>query len=370
LDQSTEGIVATLKVGIVGSGGIARQHGIGWQRNAPRGEIVAAADVEPSRAQYILDHYGTPDAEIYNSIESLLRDRNVEAVDICLPHHLHTNAIIAAARAGKAILCEKPLCTSIEDAAAINDVLRETGVPFVMAHNQLFQPSLIETRQMLAAGILGRPFVIRSIECFQNRGALLGHTSHQLGPGESPWAWRADLKRMGGGEVLDTGWHSTYRLLALANDRPIEVAAMTERFLIPGLPAEDTGLLTVRFANGTIGHIITSWAFAPVGGWHFEVMAQYGSVAGAANRLVHQLHSWPEPAERPYEPVHTFTAEITHFLDVVQRGAESLATFDHGARVLQLTKAAYLSVAERRTVVLPENPNEPGVVAEPVSAAA
>jgi predicted dehydrogenase len=175
---------------------------------------------------------------------------------------------------------------------------------------------------------------------------------------------------MGGGEVLDTGWHSTYRLLALADDRPVEVSAVTDRFLIPGLPAEDTGLLTVRFANGSIGHIITSWAFATVGGWHFEVMAQHGSIAGAANRLVHQLHTWPEPAERPFEPVHTFTAEITHFLDVVQRGAESLATFDQGARVLQLTKAAYLSVAERRTVILPENPYEPGVVGDVMSAAA
>lgn len=362
--------MATLKVGIVGSGGIARQHGIGWQRNAPRAEIVAAADVEPARAQYILDNYGTPNAEIYNGIESLLLDRNVDAVDICLPHNLHTSAIIAAARAGKAILCEKPLCTSIEDAVAIKRVLQETGVPFVMAHNQLFQPSLIETRQLLAAGILGRPFVIRSVECFQNRGALLGQTGHHLGPGESPWTWRADLKRMGGGEVLDTGWHATYRLLALANDRPVEVSAVTDRFLIPGLPAEDTGLLTVRFAGGAIGQIITSWAFAPVGGWHFEVMAQLGSVAGAANRLVHQLHGWPAPAERQYETVHTFTEEITHFLDVVERGAESMATIDQGARVLQLTKAAYLSVAERRAVVLPENPYEVGVVADSAPVAA
>jgi predicted dehydrogenase len=361
-DHTVEGSVEKLGVGIVGAGGIARQHGIAWQRNASRGAIVAAADIEPSRAQYILDHYGTADAEIYNSIESLLGDRNVDAVDICLPHHLHTSAIIAAARAGKAILCEKPLCTSLEDAAAIEAVLRETGVTFVMAHNQLFQPSLIEARQMLAAGTLGRPFILRSIECFQNRGALLGQTGHQLGPGESPWAWRADLKRMGGGEVLDTGWHSSYRLLALANDRPVEVSAMTDRFLIPGLPAEDTGLLTVRFANGSIGHIITSWAFAPVGGWHFEVMAEHGSVAGASNRLVHQLHGWPEPAERSYEPVHTFTAEVTHFLDVVHAGAETPATFAQGARVLQLTKAAYVAASEHRSVALPENPLEPGTV--------
>jgi predicted dehydrogenase len=149
-------------------------------------------------------------------------------------------------------------------------------------------------------------------------------------------------------------------LLALANDRPVEVTAMTERFLIPGLPAEDTGLLTIRFANGSIGQIITTWAFAPIGGMHFEVMAQQGSLAGASTQLLHQLHGWPEPAVRTYEAVHTFAAEITHFLDVVQNGAESQATFAHGARVLQLTKAAYLSAAEHRSVTLPENPLEAG----------
>ncbi|HKG26916.1 MAG TPA: Gfo/Idh/MocA family oxidoreductase [Thermomicrobiales bacterium] len=352
----------TLNVGIVGAGGIARAHGIGWQRNAARARIVAAADVEPSRAQFLLDNYGTSNGEIYNSVEALLRDRNVDAVDICLPHHLHTGAIIAAARAGKAILCEKPLCTSLDDAAKIDAVLRETGATFVMAHNQLFQPSLIEARQMLAAGTLGRPFIFRSIECFQNRSALLGQQSHQLGPGESPWAWRADLQRMGGGEVLDTGWHASYRLLALANDRPVEVTAMTDRFLIPGLPAEDTGLLLVRFAGGAIGQLITSWAFAPIGGFHFEVMAEHGSIAGGATRLLHQPHGWPAPAERAIEQTHTFTAEIVHFLDVVQQGAQSQATFAQGARVLQLTKAAYLSAAEHRSVALPENPLEPGVL--------
>jgi predicted dehydrogenase len=357
--------VSTLKVGIVGAGGIARAHGIGWQKSAARAEIVAVADVEPGRAQYLADQYGSSRAEIYPNIESLLTHPGLDAVDICLPHDLHTRAIIAAARAGKAILCEKPLCTSLADAVAIDAVLRETGVPFVMAHNQLFQPSLIEARQLLAAGMLGRPFVLRSIEVFQNRSALLGQTGHHsLGPGESPWAWRTDLKRMGGGEVLDTGWHASYRLLALANDRPVEVTAMTDRFLIPGLPAEDTGLLLVRFANGAIGEIITSWAFAAVGGWHFEVMAQNGSLAGSATKLVHQLHGWPAPAERAYEPVHTFTAEIAHFLDVVLRGAESMATFAHGARVLQLTMAAYRAVAERRAIALPENPLEPGVPVE------
>src|SRR4029453_11940464 len=98
-----------------------------------------------------------------------------------------------------------------------------------------------------------------------------GQESPSRGPGESPGAWRADLSRMGGGEVLDTGWHATYRLLALAEDRPVEVTAMIDRFAVKQLSAEDTGVIVVRFASGAIGEILTSWALNPVDNWHFEV---------------------------------------------------------------------------------------------------
>ncbi len=350
--------VETLKVGLLGAGGIARQHGIAWESNAPRGEIVAIADVSEARGRAIANQFTGGRARVYDGIEALFGDSEVEAVDICLPHHLHTEAILAAARAGKAILCEKPLCTSLADAARIGSVLRETGVVFMMAHNQLFQPSLIEARRLLGAGTLGRTYFLRSIETFQNRAALTGQISVPLPPGESPWAWRADPARMGGGEVLDTGWHASYRLLALAGERPVEVQAMTGRFMLPGSDgeSEDTGALQVRFASGAIGEILTTWAFATVGGWQFEVMGELGSIAGGKAQTWHQVHAWPEPAEFTNETVHTFTAEVTHFLDVVQAGEPNLAPFETGARVLQLTTAAYRSVAERRTISVPENP--------------
>ena len=349
-------MVATIRVGIAGAGGIARQHAIAWQENEHRGRLVALADISPQRARIIADQYSGGSAQVYDTVDGLIADPEVDVIDICLPHDLHADAIVTAARAGKAILCEKPLCTTMADAARINDVLNETGVPFMMAHNQLFQPSLVEARKLLSLGTIGQPFVIRSVECFQNTGALLGtQGKHDLAPGENPWAWRADLTRMGGGELLDTGWHATYRLLALANERPVEVSAITERFLIPGLPAEDTGLVTIRFDLGAIGQILTTWAFAAPGGTQFEVMGQLGAIAGTKDRITHQLHGWAEPSVTPVNVTHTFSEEITHFLDVLQNGTESLAPFSIGARVLQIIKAAYKASVEKRTVALPED---------------
>lgn len=353
----------TLKVGIVGSGWMGHVHARAWQSNAPRGEVVAVADVSPRRAECLAAQIGERDVATYADLATMLAEADIDAVDICLPHHLHTDAILTAARAGKAILCEKPVCTTLADAVLLRAALDESGSVFMAAHNQLFQPSLIEARRLLAAGALGRPFVIRSIEAVQNRGFSTGYVPRELGGGESPWAWRADPQRMGGGEVIDTGWHATYRLLALAGDRPVEVTAMMDRFAVKQLTTEDTGVLLVRFASGAIGEIFTSWAFSPVGAWHFEVAAEHGSLAGGKTRLVHQLHGWPEPVAFtafPDDLPHTFASEVTHFLDVVQNGVASQASFDHAARVLQLTLAAYTAAAEHRVVALPEDPTQLG----------
>jgi predicted dehydrogenase len=141
---------------------------------------------------------------------------------------------------------------------------------------------------------------------------------------------------------------------------------MMDRFAVKQLTAEDTGVLLVRFASGVIGEILTSWAFSPVSAWHFEVAAEHGSLAGGKTRLVHQLHGWPEPIEFtrfPDDLPQTFASEVSHFLDVVQQGPIPQASFDHAARVLQLTLAAYTAAAEHCVVALPEDPTQPGVPA-------
>lgn len=345
-----------LRVGILGAGGIANAHGTGWSAYPGKAEIAVFADLFTDRAQHLSERYTSGKAKVYGSADELFADESIDVVDICLPHHLHTDAVIGAARAGKAILCEKPLTTTLTDAARIRDVLSETGAIFMGAHNQLFQPSLLEARRLMSAGFLGRPFFFRSIETFQSRSFdPWSVDGARAGGGQQ--GWRADLKQSGGGELLDTGYHSTYRLMSLANnDRPVEVTGILSRFLISHLPTEDTGQVIVRFESGAIGEIITSWALDVVGARHFEVSAEFGALAGTATALEHQFYNWPEPAKRTFNPVHTFTAEIGHFIDVVTSGAANPAPIDLTTRVLQLIKGAYLSAQLGQTVTLPEDP--------------
>jgi predicted dehydrogenase len=350
--------VEPVKVGIIGAGGIALHHGMGWAKQAAAGRarIVAVADVSEPRARALSDRYAGGGAALYDGIDGLLADPQVEAVDICLPHHLHTPAILAAARANKAILCEKPLCTSLEDAAAIGETLRETGVVFAMAHNQLFQPGVTEALRLLGDGALGKLLYVRSMEVGQQRAISSGKTNPDLAPGESPMAWRFDPARMGGGEVLDTGWHGTYRLLALAGERPVSVTATMGRLFHHGLSVEDTGSLTVRFESGLIGDMLTTWAFGLAEERQFEAAGEFGALAGSPTELVHQLHHMPAAARATWDPVHTFSEEVAHFVDVLQKGVPARAGFAEGARTLQLIRGAYLSAQEGRTAYLPADP--------------
>lgn len=361
---STDKNSSRVRVGILGAGGIANVHARGWGEFPDRATIAAFADVATERAQQMSNSYTGGSAKIYDSIDAVVADSDIDVIDICLPHHLHTDAVIKAAEAGKAILCEKPLCTSLSDAARIRETLQRTGVVFMGAHNNLFTPSLLEARRLIAGGFLGQPFLIRSIETFQSR-SFDPWTAGSGAAGGGQRGWRADLRQSGGGELLDTGYHATYRLLSLAaGDRPVEVTGFLSRFLLSHLPTEDTGQVVVRFESGVVGQILTSWALDVVDARQFEVEGEYGALAGSATKLSHQLYRWPEAASRSYPAPATFTLEIEHFIKVVRDGATNAAPIEDTIRTLQVIKAAYLSAKIGATVTLPEDPAEAPVPRE------
>ena len=268
----------------------------------------------------------TARSAIYADLATMLAEADIDAVDICLPHHLHTEAILAAARSRQGDPLRE---TALHDAGRRRrdprTLLEQSGSVFMAAHNQLFQPSLIEARRLLAAGALGRPFVLPLDRGRAEPRLHQRQRPSELGGGESPWAWRADPQRMGGGEVIDTGWHATYRLLALADDRPVEVTAMMDRFAVKQLDGRGH-----RGAAGSL-RLRRDWrdphelgvqpgrrlafrgrrrAWQP--GWRQDPAGPPASRLAGAGR-VHEITRIDLP--------HTFTSEITHFLDVVQRGA-------------------------------------------------
>jgi predicted dehydrogenase len=357
-----------LGVGIIGAGWMGHVHANAWVVNGPRGKISAVADVSEARGTALANQFTDGAARVYAELDELLADPLVDAVDICLPHHLHAAAITRAAAAGKHIFCEKPLCLSFEEARTIKESVDRARVTLVCAHNNLFQLPLIEAVRLLGEGALGRVYVIESFEVARNRGLIERRAPVALDHEQDTFGWRLDATRMGGAELLDTGWHGVYRLLALAEAaapdadvRPREVSAMLSNQHIKDLlPGEDTGQLLVRFSDGMQASMLTSWAFdGEPEAWQFRVSGQHGVLAGGITRLVYAPAGWQgTPAEQRWETSHaeTYVREVTHFLDVVLDGAPSRARWNHAARTLQLIRGGYLAAEQKRTIELPADP--------------
>ena len=314
-----------IKLALIGAGGISHAHAAGILAHQDKIECVALCDISEANLDARSKQLGgTP--QRFNDWKKMLAvlGSEVDAVDICLPHHLHAPAILDAAAAGKHILCEKPMCTSLEEADRIVAEVKKAGVIYMSAHNQLFTPAVREIKRMVDGGAIGRVRWIRSQDSFlANPAGFRG-------------AWRANLKQQGGGELIDTGYHPTYRLLYLAGADVAAIRGTMGRYLQP-IEGEDTASVQVRFRNGVIGEILTSWAMnRPYGTHHLHVVGELGEIFGTDNRLYHLPHGFTTPSEKTLPAVDTFHEQMKCFADCILKGEKPPHGPEEGREVLRI----------------------------------
>jgi predicted dehydrogenase len=320
-----------VRVALIGSGGISAAHGKGFLKYADKIKCVALVDVSPDNLKKRTDQLA-PTGTIprtFSDWKACLKEMGdqIDAVDICLPHHLHAPAILDAAAAGKHVLCEKPMCMSLAEADEIGAAVKRAGVTYMSAHNQLFMPVVQEAKRMIDAGEIGRVMWLRSQDCFRAGGE-----------GGNPFkgSWRANLETQGGGELIDTGYHPSYRLLYLAGSPAVSIHGQMGRY-VQQIEGEDTASVQVRFANGALGEILTSWAFPlPHGTHQVHVMGEKGQLFGSENTLYHLPKGATEPTKRTFDAVDTFEAEIAHFADCLREGRRPIHSVEEGRAVLEL----------------------------------
>jgi predicted dehydrogenase len=329
----------TFKIGLVGCGDVATNHVAGYLTLPNEAYVAAVSDVVTSRAQYIAQALGGR-TQIFTDFRALLHEAEIDAVDICLPHFLHTDAIVAAAMKGKHILCEKPLCLTSEEAAIIRQVVMTNGITFMCAHNLLFSPAVKKAKELLAEGILGRIYELRVVDIFRH----LGNTGDM--------GWRVKKTTMGGGELIDTGYHPSYLLYYLTDSSPIEVTAIMSTHRLKFIEGEDSAQVLVRFADGSLGNIMSSWAYdLPVGSWQLQVNGELGQIYGRDNILYLKMND-DEPSLFTFPPVNTYREEIADFLVCLRNNRRPIHNEIDGMRVLQLILTAYQSQIGKRTILL------------------
>jgi predicted dehydrogenase len=315
-----------IKVGLIGAGGIATAHIHGYREHSDRIRVTAVADAVERTAA---DRAGELGATPYTDYRQMLEIEELDAVDICLPHHLHRDAIVAAAEAGKHILCEKPLCLTAQEAADVKAAVSAAGVTLMCAHNQLFLPAVAKAKELLDAGTIGTVYEVRTTDSFYN----------DFDP--STMGWRASAATSGGGELIDTGYHPTYLLLHLAGGAPVEATAMLSTHRLKFMEGEDSAQVLVRFDNGVVGQLVTSWAYQPAAVTErFSAVGELGALHSDGNSLTIRLRSG-EVSTIELEPVNTFVAEIGHFADSLLGKTRPLHTEEEGIAVLGILLAAY-----------------------------
>lgn len=215
-----------LRWGVLSTASIAREKWIPGVRSGRRGEVVAIGSRDPDLARRVAAELGIPRA--HDSYEALLADREVDAVYIPLPNHLHLRWALAAAEAGKHVLCEKPLALSSLEAERMVGAAEAAGVLLMEAFMYRLHPSWVSTLELVASGRIGRLLAVQSWFSYYNDDA----------------ANIRNIRDAGGGALMDIGCYSVNLSRMLFGAEPERVEAAIVRDRASGVDVLTSGLLT------------------------------------------------------------------------------------------------------------------------------
>lgn len=318
-----------LGIGVIGLGFFGSMHARIYSRH-PAARLVAVFDKKPDAAQVVARQTG---AEISANLESLLARQDIDAVSICLPDRQHEDAAIAAARAGKAILLEKPMAHDTPTARRIAQAVEEEGVRLMVGHILRFDPRYVQVYHAAAPELLGEPIHLRA-----KRNGIRS-TARRLGEASSI--------------LFYMGVHDVDAMQWIARSRISRVYAQKREVL--GQGNEDALYAVVNFENGAIGSIDYSWAWPDglMNGYRaaFEVVgtksAAYLDVADQgfysvtdAGTRGGDTHLWPEINGRI---TGDLADEINHFITATREGSPYLQPWQEAFDAIPVLDALALS---------------------------
>jgi len=345
-----------IRVGIVGSGFAAEAHAEALKR-VPTAELVAVASPTEEHVRAFARRHAIGHA--YTDYRQLLAREDIDLITVACPNYLHRDVTVEAARAGKHVVCEKPLAMNLGECDEMIEACRVAGIKLMYAEQLCFAPKYVRAKQLADEAALGRVYYVRQLEC-------------HYGP-HSDWFWDVDLS--GGGVLMDMGCHSIQFARWIYDNAPVEsVYAELGTHVHSGRTrGEDHSLCVLRFEGGRVAVAENSWARAGGVDDRAEI---YGSQGLTVADLLRgsALVTFSEPGygyaveKAPRTQGWTFTVfdeawnygfpqEMAHFVECVAEDRPPLATGEDGRAVLEIICAAYESARTGRRVALPFHPN-------------
>jgi UDP-N-acetyl-2-amino-2-deoxyglucuronate dehydrogenase len=229
-----------IRVGMIGVGGIGTWgHLVGYEQIPEEAQLVAFCDTNPEAVKGPAEKHS---AKAYSDYNDLLQDPNVDMVDICLPHYLHGRVALAAAKAKKHILCEKPFTVSLKEADDVINAAKENGVTLMVAENTRFIRAYEVAKTFLDQKEIGDVCHVRTY--------LGGSEMYRL---SKPDNWIGKKEKAGGGAIMDSGVHTFYLLEWFVGriSKLFAASSVFRKDLYQDV--EDNAVVSFQFENGAIG---------------------------------------------------------------------------------------------------------------------
>lgn len=347
---------AKVGVGLIGSQFITSIHAEALKRVAAA-EVLAVMSPTPGNAEKFATEHHIPNH--FTQLEKMLEMPEIDMVVVGAPNFLHCEIVLKAARAGKHIVVEKPLCMNLEEADKMINACKEANVKLMYAEELCFTPKYVRLKELLDEGALGKPVLFKQSE--KHDGP---HAAH---------FW--DVERSGGGVTMDMGCHGIEFFRWLNGKNPVKsvYAQMNTSVHQEKTQGDDNAIIILEFENGVVGVAEESWT--KLGG--MEDKAEIHGSEGVAYADVLQGNSIQTYSKKGvdyavekagntvgwsftmYEEIwnYGFPQEFEHFVDCVQNDKQPLVTGEDGKAVLEVIFAAYESAGTGKKVFLPFQTN-------------
>ncbi|WP_162606634.1 Gfo/Idh/MocA family protein [Jiangella asiatica] len=331
-----------VRIGLLGAGFVSDFY-LRALRYVRDHEVVAISSRSRDRAEAVARRWGIPVAT--TSIADVVTRDDVDLVVVGLPHHLHVEAVTAAAQAGKAVLCTKPLGRNADEARECLQAAERAGVWHGYAETELFVPAVRQAKQLVDDGAVGDVYWVRAREAHS-----------------APHAHARDKELMGGGPLRGLGIHGVaIGRWFLGGGVPTEVLAWGDRLARDDVDCEDSAIAMIRFADRRVAQVEVGWGHLAGLDVRTEIHGSNGYIATdhtgqtgirafageSAGYVVEKAGSdrgWVNPVPQE-EWSYGYHAELDHFVHAFLAGERPVQTFRDGMIDNAVVDAAYRSMA-------------------------
>ncbi len=261
-----------VKFGFIGCGSVSKLHYVG-SKNNPKIKFLSVYDINEKQVKKTAKRFKMVP---YTNLDAFLKS-DIDAILVMVPHYLHEEMVLATAEAGKHVLCEKPMATTLESCDQMIAAAKKADVKLMIAENHRFLPAHKYVMEAVQNGLIGNAFLIRSYEGVNEIPGLMNIRS-----------WKGNLKMGGGGCLMDMGAHKFATINWILDD-VVESANcwITKQCTNLSEKAEDNAMMFLKYNSGVIAEIVVSFTVVSPPTNSLEVYGTKGTII--------ENHEWQNP---------------------------------------------------------------------------